>query len=249
MTQSIASLPLIVFVVLVSACGGSAPPAPAPAQNTGACEPSECGPAPGMPSQLCADGVTTSGPGACERGADGACGYAIRECPTAAAPRACGGMVAAQNACPANEFCDYPVEAMCGAADGMGVCHARPEVCTEQHAPVCGCDEHTYPNACAAATQGVSVAARGECPQRLGAVDETCGTRGVPPCGEGLFCDFPATANCGRADAPGVCKPKPVDCDARMRRVCGCDATTYPNACSANLAGVSVERQGACAAR
>jgi len=27
------------------------------------------------------------------------------------------------------------------------------------------------------------------------------------------------------------------------------DATTYPNTCNANLAGVSVERQGACATR
>jgi len=158
-------------------------------------------------------------------------------------------MVAAQNVCPEGEFCDYPIEAMCGAADGMGVCHPRTGNCTTESAPVCGCDDRTYQNPCAAAMQGVSVGARGECPQRVGAVDETCGTRGVPPCGDGLFCDFPATANCGRADAPGVCKPKPVNCDARVRRVCGCDATTYPNTCNANLAGVSVERQGACATR
>lgn len=165
------------------------------------------------------------------------------------APRSCGGMVAGQAGCLEGEFCDFPVEATCGAADGTGVCRSRPEPCTMDYSPVCGCDEHTYSNACGAAAAGVSVSATGECPQRVAAVGETCGTRGALPCADGLFCDFPTGADCGRADAPGACAEKPTTCDERAVRVCGCDGTTYANACEAHMAGVSVERARACPTR
>jgi len=170
------------------------------------------------------------------------------DCTPEPVARACGGMNPDQAPCAEGEFCDFPVEAMCGAADAPGVCRARAEMCTREFMPVCGCDDNTYPNACTAAASGVSVGALGECAPRVGALGDTCGTRGVPPCGDGLFCNFPAGANCGRADAPGTCAAKPETCDARVRRVCGCDGTTYPNACAANLAGVSVETNGACRA-
>jgi len=158
-------------------------------------------------------------------------------------------MVAGQTPCLENEFCDFPIEATCGAADAPGVCRTRPEACTMDYSPVCGCNDQTYPNACAAAAAGVSVGALGECPVRAGAVGDVCGTRGAPACGEGLFCNFPAGADCGRADAPGACAQRPTTCETRARRVCGCDATTYTNACAANLAGVSVETNGACRTR
>jgi hypothetical protein len=73
-----------------------------------------------------------------------------------------------------------------------------------------------------------------------------CGTRGVPACAEGTFCDFPPDANCGRADAPGVCAPKPEVCTFQYDPVCGCDGVTYGNACAAAGAGVSVELTGEC---
>lgn len=165
------------------------------------------------------------------------------------AVQSCGGMVAGQGACGENEFCDYERDAMCGAADATGVCRLRPEMCPEVYMPVCGCDDRTYSNSCKAAAAGVAVAADGECPQRFAQVGETCGTRGALPCAEGLFCNFPSTADCGRADAPGTCAERPTSCETRVRRVCGCDRTTYPNACSANLAGVSVETTRACTTR
>lgn len=48
-------------------------------------------------------------------------------------------------------------------ADAAGVCKPRPQFCTREFRPVCGCDGETYPNACSAAAEGVSVARDGVC--------------------------------------------------------------------------------------
>jgi Pacifastin inhibitor (LCMII)/Kazal-type serine protease inhibitor domain len=74
----------------------------------------------------------------------------------------CGGLLGA--ACPSDkQYCDFPEDALCGAADATGVCETKPEVCPEIYQPVCGCDDKTYGNACEAAMAGVSVAKSGEC--------------------------------------------------------------------------------------
>lgn len=65
--------------------------------------------------------------------------------------------------CADGSFCAFPTDADCGRGDKPGVCAPRPEVCTFQFDPVCGCDGQTYGNACSAASAGISVASDGEC--------------------------------------------------------------------------------------
>jgi hypothetical protein len=152
----------------------------------------------------------------------------------------CGGL--AGGGCPDEKFCDYPPDAICGAADGTGVCRDMPEVCTEEYAPVCGCDDMTYGNACFAAGAGVSVQHEGACES----AGNVCGGFTGEQCAGDEYCSYPPESYCGRADGPGVCLPKPEACDTVYDPVCGCDGKTYGNSCEAALAGISVEAAGEC---
>jgi hypothetical protein len=163
--------------------------------------------------------------------------------PVHAAGAVCGTRGA--QACSDGSFCDFPAGANCGRADAPGACTPTPEACIEIFAPVCGCDGQTYDNSCFANAAGVSVETEGPCTPSE-PEGQACGSRGLPECGEGSFCAFPAEADCGRSDAPGTCAVRPEACIQLFDPVCGCDGQTYGNACSAASAGVSVASDGAC---
>jgi len=159
----------------------------------------------------------------------------------------CGGI--AGFACNPGLYCSFKPDAMCGAADQAGTCTKVPAVCTEEFAPVCGCNDKTYPNACHAAREGISVGKTGECAPPAAspslAEGQVCGTRGVPgDCAQGLYCAY--KSNCGDTDSGGVCTKRPEICTREYNPVCGCDGKTHATACTAASAGVSVRSKGAC---
>jgi Kazal-type serine protease inhibitor domain len=164
-----------------------------------------------------------------------------RGCHVAVVGSECGGLRGEQ--CESGQYCDFAADAVCGAADSTGSCETIPEACTEQFEPVCGCDGVTYDNACFAHAAGVSAASEGECNAVGGSV---CGGLLGAQCAQGEFCSFSPDAFCGAADQTGTCEAVPDACDSVLLPVCGCNDTTYDNACEANRAGVSVARGGGC---
>ena len=84
------------------------------------------------------------------------------------------------------------------------------------------------------------------CGPLRGDLGESCGSRGMAPCDDGLYCQYGDADVCGAADGGGACALIPDACIELFAPVCGCDGVTYSNGCFANMAGQSVGHDGAC---
>ena len=124
-----------------------------------------------------------------------------------------------------------------GDCDSVGECVDRPQACTREFRPVCGCDGVTYSNACVAASQGATIDYVGECED---VAEEGCETN--RDCDAVSYC----AKDDGDCDSVGECRARPQICPFIFDPVCGCDGQTYSNACVAAAQGVNVAARGDC---
>jgi hypothetical protein len=78
----------------------------------------------------------------------------------ASAQNRCGGLRGPR--CGPGQYCEKTPR-VCRLHRSLGVCVVRPRICPRIFRPVCGCDGHTYANACEAASAGASVLHPGKC--------------------------------------------------------------------------------------
>lgn len=163
-------------------------------------------------------------------------------------------------ACTSNQDCSstqYCANSGCDPNGPQAACQERPgkDACTEIDQPVCGCDQTTYPNACAAAQAGINIYAYSACgaatdagASQDAAPDQHVTTDASQACGQAVCGpqDYCATSSCDPNGPQAACQARPTTCPGTGSPVCGCDQVTYPNACEAAAAGVSIALQGPC---
>jgi Pacifastin inhibitor (LCMII)/Kazal-type serine protease inhibitor domain len=161
MDLSNSSKAVLVAVVLVAGCRVEA----RSVQSDGARPAAGDGAKPGAPCSAGATAPAADGCNTCSC-ANGVWACTEKLCPKdpgkePSPERNCGGIAGFQ--CPPNTYCAYGPTQKCGAGDQMAACKPRPEVCTKEYKPVCGCNGKDYGNVCEAAHDGTSVLKEGSC--------------------------------------------------------------------------------------
>lgn len=148
----------------------------------------------------------------------------------------------------------------CG--DLAGNCVARPIVCEEEPAPVCGCDGITYWNDCLRRAAGITAMRPRECDFTIA---QMCGLKPVPgpapgpgeACPPGFFCarllapppPGPPPTQCP-PEVPGTCWGLPAVCPSRLDSdrwtSCGGPDPRCKTTCEAIRTGEPHRRANAC---